>query len=115
MQTDAMVREKTRPAVLLLHVGIVAAVSWIALGFALQPLLILLIAGSHYAIDWAKLRFGTGAFMPFAADQGAHVAMIALGAALFPGAYASGLWAHLDAAGWPAAAWLPEAMTSPPA
>jgi Protein of unknown function (DUF3307) len=111
MQTDAMVRAKARPAVLLLHVGIVAAVSWAALGFALQPLLILLIAGSHFAIDWAKLRFGNGTFMPFAADQGAHIAMVALGAALFPGAYAGGLWAHLDAAGWAPAAWLPAAMT----
>ena len=89
---------KARPQVLLLHVAIVAAVSWAALGFALQPLLILLIAGSHFAIDWPKLRFGNATFGPFAADQAAHLAMIALGAALFPGAYAAGLWAHLDAA-----------------
>ena len=57
LQTDAMVREKTRPEVLLLHVAIVAAASWAALGFAIQPLLLLLIAASHFAIDWAKLRY----------------------------------------------------------
>ena len=34
LQTDAMVRDKARPPVLLGHVGIVAAASWAALGFA---------------------------------------------------------------------------------
>ena len=55
---------------LLLHVAIVAAVSWVALGFALAArLLLLLIAVSHFAIDWAKLRFGGAGFGPFVADQ----------------------------------------------
>jgi hypothetical protein len=93
LQSDRLVREKHRPQMLALHVAIVAGASWAALGFALQPLLILLIAVSHYAIDWAKLRFGGPGFAPFALDQAGHAAMIALGAALFPGAYAAGLWA----------------------
>ena len=64
----------------------------------LQPLLLLLIAASHFAIDWLKLRHGSASFGPFVIDQAAHLAMIALGATLFPGAYAAGLWAHLGAA-----------------
>ena len=60
----------------------------------LEPLLLLLIAASHFAIDWLKLRHGSGSFGPFVIDQAAHLAMIALGAALFPGAWAAGLWAH---------------------
>ena len=112
MQSDAMIRDKAgRPTVLLLHILIVIAVSWAALGFALQPLLLLLIAVSHYLIDLTKLRYGGPTFGPFAVDQAAHLAMVALGAALFPGAYASGLWVAL--AGGPAGpwvAWLPQAM-----
>ncbi len=92
LQTNAMVREKTRPAILLLHVGIVAAASWLALGLSFRPGLILLIAASHYAIDWIKLRYGGQAFAPFVIDQAAHFAVIVLAASLWPAAYAGGLW-----------------------
>jgi len=94
MQTDEMVRHKTRPHVLLLHICIVTAVSWAALGFPLAPLLLILVAVSHFGIDWLKLRHGSGNFGPFVIDQAAHLAMILLAAALFPGAWAAGLWAH---------------------
>jgi hypothetical protein len=107
LQTDDMVRYKARLKVLLLHVTIVAGVSWAALGFALQPLLLLLVAASHFGIDWLKLRHGSASFGPFVIDQAAHLGMIARGAALFPGAYAAGLWAHL---GGGLLAHLPQAM-----
>ena len=111
MQTNAMIRAKSRIPVLLLHIAIVAAMSWAALGFPLQPGLLLLIAGSHFAIDWAKLRFGGPGFGPFITDQAAHFAMIALGAALFPGAYAAGLWGHAAATGFAGGLeWLPRAQ-----
>ena len=106
MQSDEMVRHKARPHVLLLHVCIVTAVSWAALGFPLEPLLLLLIGASHLLIDWLKLRHGSGSFGPFVIDQAAHLFMIALGAALFPAAWAGGLWA--DAPG--PFALLPQAM-----
>jgi hypothetical protein len=111
LQTDAMIRDKARTAVLLRHVAVVALATWAALGFAPAPLLLLLIAASHFAIDRAKLIYGRPSFAPFAFDQAGHLAMIAVGAALFPGAYASGLWGAL--AGGPAAPWfaeLPRAM-----
>ena len=106
MQTDEMVRHKARPHVLLLHVCIVTAVSWAALGLPLEPLLLLLIAVSHFAIDWLKLRHGSGSFGPFVADQAAHLFVIVLAATLFPGAWSHGLWANAPAP----FALLPQAM-----
>jgi Protein of unknown function (DUF3307) len=94
LQTNAMIRAKNRPEVLLLHIGIVAAASWVALGLALVPALLALIAVSHFAIDWLKLRFGgrPPGFAAFALDQAGHLTMIALAATLFPGAWAASLW-----------------------
>lgn len=111
LQTDAMVRNKRRPAVLLAHGAIVAAVSWIALGFAPAPALLALVVVTHVAFDAAKLRWGGSGFRGFALDQAGHVAVILLAAELFPGAYASGIWPWLAAQGSPAVALLPEAMT----
>ena len=48
------------------------------------------IAASHFAIDWLKLRHGSGSFGPFVIDQAAHLFMIVLGATLFPAAWADG-------------------------
>ena len=111
LQSDAMVREKTRTPVLLAHAGIVALASWAALGFAPVPLLILLVAASHFLIDGLKIRYGGPGFAAFAADQAAHLATLALAAALVPGAYAAGLWSVLEAG--PLGPWmlrLPQAM-----
>jgi hypothetical protein len=105
LQTDAMVRSKAQPAWMLGHVGVVAAASWAALGLAPAPALIALIAASHFAIDWLKLRHGGQGFAPFAIDQAAHAGAIALGSALWPEAWGAGLW---GLAAVPA--WLPEAM-----
>ena len=105
LQSDAMIRSKARPAWMLGHVGVVAAASWAALGFALAPALLALIAVSHFAIDWLKLRHGGQGFAPFALDQAGHGAAIALGSALWPEAWEAGLW---GLAAIPA--WLPEAM-----
>ena len=112
MQSDRMVQNKRDPLVLLGHVAIVTAVSWAALGFAPRPAPILLIAVSHYAIDWIKLRRGGPGFAAFAADQAAHLAMIALAAMLAPDAWSAGLWGMAPPAA--AAEWLarlPAAMT----
>jgi hypothetical protein len=105
LQSDAMVRSKARPAWMLGHVGVVAAASWAALGLALVPALIALIAVSHFAFDWLKVRYGGQGFAPFALDQAGHAGAIALGSALWPEAWGAGLW---GSAATPA--WLPEAM-----
>lgn len=111
LQSDAMVRAKGEPRVLLAHAGVVGLASWAALGFAPVPLLVVLVAASHFLIDGLKLRYGGPGFASFATDQAAHVASLALAAALVPGAYAAGLWGVL--ATGPLGAWmprLPEAM-----
>jgi hypothetical protein len=112
LQTNTIVQGKHRAAVLLVHVLIVAAVSWAALGFAPVPGLLALIAGSHLVIDNVKRRWGGPGFAAFAADQAAHLAMIALGVALYPGAFSAGIWAApatLAAVPW--LGWLPEVLT----
>lgn len=110
LQTNAMVRDKTRPSVLALHIAIVALASWLMLGVPPEPALIALIAGSHAAIDAAKLRWGGVGFRGFALDQSGHLVMIALASALFPGAWAGGLWAGADLATVPGIDRLPEVM-----
>jgi hypothetical protein len=95
LQANWMVRDKHRPQVLAAHVAVVLACTWAALGFAPQPLLLLLIYLTHVATDWLKLRLGGPGLGPFVADQAAHFAAIGLGAALFPAAYGSGLWGLL--------------------
>jgi hypothetical protein len=110
-QTDAMVEGKRSPKILALHIAIVTAATWLLLGLPPEPWLIALIGGSHLIIDAIKLRWGGPGFGPFFADQSAHLAMIALGATLFPGAWSAGLWASpqvLAVLPWLAAA--PEAM-----
>lgn len=109
LQTDAMIRHKSRPAVLLAHVATVTALSWAALGFAPAPAPLALIALTHIGLDAAKLRWGGPGFRDFALDQSGHLVAIALAAALFPASYATGLWPGLAAAA-PALAWLPAAM-----
>lgn len=105
LQPDAMVRRKAEAKVLLTHAGIVALVSWAALGLAPAPGLVLLVAASHLVIDGLKIRFGGPGFAPFALDQAAHFAVIGVAAALFPGAYAAGLWTPLAES--PIGAWMP--------
>jgi hypothetical protein len=119
LQTDAMVRDKHRPLVLAGHVGIVAAASWAALGFAPVPLLLLVVAATHFAFDLAKQRWAAGrrsrgrepGFAAFATDQAAHLAIIAVVAGLWPGAWAAGFWADPGVtARLPTLARLPEVM-----
>jgi hypothetical protein len=111
LQTDWMVRRKREPLVLLAHVGVVLLVTWIALGFAIAPLVLLFIGAAHLATDWAKLRWGGAGFTGFAVDQAAHAAAILLAAALFPGAFDAGLWGNPPAALAPLVARIPAAMT----
>jgi hypothetical protein len=119
LQTDAMVRDKTRLPVLVGHVGIVVAVTWLALGFAPVPLLLVLVGATHFGFDLLKLRWAAArrasgiepGFATFATDQAAHLAVIAVAAGLWPGAWASGLWANPDVlARQPSLVRLPEAM-----
>jgi hypothetical protein len=106
LQTNEMVRRKKEPRVLLLHVGIVAAVSWLALGLAPAALApVALVAATHLAIDAYKVHRLPKDLASFLADQAAHLMVLGAAALAFPGAYGLGLWA-----GEPALAHLPRAM-----
>lgn len=110
LQSDWLVAHKRRPQVLLLHVAIVAAASWIAIGFAPVWGPLALIAGSHLLIDAAKLRWGGQGFTGFALDQAAHLVMVLAAALWAPGAYDEGLWSRIAAGPLPDLALLPAAM-----
>jgi hypothetical protein len=111
LQSDAMVRGKRRPMVLLAHIAIVAVTAWAFLGLPLQPGAVAFVAGSHLLIDAAKIRFAGPGFRPFALDQAAHLAMIAVAATAFPGTWEAGLWARPELlAALPEAADLPRAL-----
>jgi hypothetical protein len=113
LQPDRLIAAKRdprrRPRALLLHVALVAVTTWAALGLAPVPGLVALVAVFHLVIDRAKLAWGGAGFAGFAADQAAHAAAIWLGAALWPAAYATGLWG-LPELGGPLHL-LPQAMT----
>jgi hypothetical protein len=105
LQSNAMVRDKARTPVLLAHTTIVTLASWLTLGLAPVPLLLLLVAASHFLIDALKIRHGGPGLAPFALDQAAHLAVLALGAACVPDAYARGFWTVLGTG--PLASWMP--------
>lgn len=109
-QTNWIIRRKRQPLILLLHVGIVLAASWVALGFAPVWGPLALLALSHLAFDAAKLRWGGPGFAAFTLDQAGHLAILLLIADWRPEAYAEGLWARLAAGPLPSLALLPEAM-----
>jgi hypothetical protein len=93
-QPDVMIRRKTEPAILLLHIGIVFALSWAALGGDWQ--LALAVAGAHLLIDaiktWAVPRTWRDTLPVFIGDQVAHVATLIAAAVLVPSAVSAGIW-----------------------
>lgn len=98
-QPDAMVRRKSEPATLLLHIGIVFVLSVAALGGDWQ--LALGIAAAHLVIDaikvWALPEPWRDSLPAFIGDQIAHLATLAAAAVLVPDVVSSGLWVdHID-------------------
>ncbi|WP_126977397.1 DUF3307 domain-containing protein [Frigidibacter oleivorans] len=97
IQTRWMVLNKHRPAVFAAHGAAVLATAALATG-SLHPAL-LALALAHLAIDAVKtfalpprLSQGLAAFLT---DQAAHLATLALVAALLPGLFGAGLWGRL--------------------
>jgi hypothetical protein len=98
LQTEWMVARKRNPGVLTLHGLVVFAATAAALGGALP--LALGLALAHVAIDTVKVHLAPLRLSTFLADQAAHLATLAVAAALMPGALAAGAWG----------AWPPPAM-----
>ena len=103
-QTRWMAENKRNLGPLLAHIAIVFALSLLALGGALWPAIF--IALVHLQIDFIKARAGRQTLAHFLADQGAHGASILIAAALWPTAFATGLWPGLYADAAPAMALL---------
>jgi hypothetical protein len=99
-QTGWMVRHKSHPGVLALHGAVVIGTALVMLGPAAW-LELAVLGAVHMGIDVVKLGVrdsGAGAFM---ADQAAHLASIAVLAAVAPALWAGSPWMQLDAP-WPA-------------
>lgn len=103
LQTRHIALNKGRAPVLLLHAAIVLITAQAALG-RVDPWELPALALVHAATDWLKSRLRTPGLGAFLADQGAHIAVLALLSALRPDLWAGGLWAGLY--------WLPGLMAA---
>lgn len=95
LQTGYIATHKHRPKVLLVHAAIVLITAQAALG-RVDPWELPALALVHAATDWLKSRLRNPGLRAFLADQGAHIAVLALLAAIRPDLWAGGLWAGLD-------------------
>lgn len=97
LQDRWMVERKRRAEVFALHVALVAGLAWLAL-VSTRPeawAAVIIIAATHAAMDWVKLRRLGAGLWPFALDQAVHVAVIAIIAATWPDLWAQGAWGAL--------------------
>lgn len=93
IQTDEDVASKHRIGVLLKHILIVTALSYLLLGIPGAWLPAVVIFASHLAIDYTKIRIGRDDLTAFSVDQLAHILVIAALAAAPALDGASTLWA----------------------
>jgi len=84
LQTKAMVKEKRRPGILILHGAIVAAVSYLLVARWKVWEVPLAIFLSHIGIDFIKTRLGKPGALAFGLDQLCHLGVIAALAWLAP-------------------------------
>lgn len=91
-QTDADVARKHRFGVLLKHVLVVTATSYVLLGVYGAWLLMAGVFVSHLAIDYAKMRVGKEDLNAFSLDQLGHLVVLA--------ALAAGLTVDSDGSLW---------------
>lgn len=108
LQSRWMVDNKRRPGAMLAHGAVVFAASLAALGGG--ALAALTVTGAHLVIDAVKAHLGTRRLSHFLADQSAHALTLIATAAVWPGAFASGLWAAAGPLPEPVAAEVPAAM-----
>jgi hypothetical protein len=92
-QSGWMVANKHRPAGLAAHGAVVLGTLVLCLG-SLAPGL-LALAALHLAFDLAKTGLGRRGLLPFALDQGVHLASLAALAGLEPDLFARGLWSGI--------------------
>jgi len=93
LQSGWIVANKRRPAVLLMHVGIVALANLAVLGLTPWKLA-LAVAAIHLVMDAAKTYLMPDRQWSYLADQAVHVATIAALVPLLPG-WDAGIWPGL--------------------
>jgi hypothetical protein len=95
-QPDVLIRRKSEPLFLVLHIAIVFALTLLALGGNWE--LAIGIAAAHFVIDaikvWALPIAWRDSLPAFLLDQAAHVGTLVVGATLLPNAVATGFWAE---------------------
>ncbi|SLN54015.1 DUF3307 domain-containing protein [Roseisalinus antarcticus] len=91
LQTDAMVRRKAEPLILLAHAAVVLVTALAVLG-TLTAWPVYALAAAHLAIDTVKLQVGDR-LGPYLLDQAAHVASLAAVALVAPALWAASVWA----------------------
>lgn len=91
-QTAADVAGKHRTNVLLKHVLIVAALTYVLLGIPTAWLPAAVVFTSHLLVDYAKIRFGRDDLIAFTVDQVVHVAVLVALAGLMTFAPSDNLW-----------------------
>ncbi|MCF6271816.1 MAG: DUF3307 domain-containing protein [Rhodobacteraceae bacterium] len=104
LQTGWMVAHKRNPLVLLGHIGIVAVLSYAALGFA-GHWVVLALAASHLFFDALKVYWPASGWRSFLLDQALHGAAILVVATQFPALFSLGIWQDYGMLGSPPA-WL---------
>jgi hypothetical protein len=94
LQPDWMVRTKRNPAVLLLHVIVVTALTVAALGNWCAWLPLAILAGTHLVMDAIKVYLLGDDLRAFAWDQGVHLTVMVALAVAFPLTFSQGFWAQ---------------------
>jgi len=78
-----------------LHAAVVLAVTWIAVGYLKYWWLAALVSASHFAIDYAKVKWTRNGPRSFLADQALHMVVIWVAAHLFLQNYSWSQWCFL--------------------
>ncbi|PWG65410.1 DUF3307 domain-containing protein [Spiribacter halobius] len=94
LQPAALLRRKRRPGFLLLHVAVVTVAAAVVVG-TLAPLLLLVLAVTHGAMDALKVYRLPDGFHAFAGDQLVHLLVLVGLALVWPEAARDGVWPGL--------------------
>jgi hypothetical protein len=94
LQPAWMVQRKKNPAVLSLHIALVAIVAILTVGAWPAALLLILVA-THLVMDAIKVYVLGDSLLSFSIDQLVHLAVIGALAIAYPETVSNGLWNHL--------------------
>lgn len=91
LQTDAMVKHKSRPAIMALHTALVLITAQAATG-QIASVELIALAATHLIIDAIKTYGGFRTFAAFSMDQFAHLITLIAIAWIAPDLWVNGAW-----------------------